>query len=294
MKTGKPKNLFSDDKHQSEHCSAEQEIATPCDKLRLPDKVKSPIRGIEIRHLSFAYTKKDEPVLRDLSLILQPGEVVNILGPNGCGKTTLLRAILGFLPTPAGSIFVDGTDIKNMKRRNLARKLAYVPQIHSGVFNYSALEVVLMGRTADSPWLHYRAVDIERARKALEKVRVDHLAERSYLQLSGGERQLVLIARALAQNSEFLIMDEPVSGLDYGNQFHLLTVIRELARQGLSIVLTTHHPEQAVYLGGRALLMKKGRLSADGPAGEIITSSVICDLYGLPPEILAQARMAAC
>ncbi len=249
---------------------------------------------IEVRRLSFAYAKKAPPVLREVSLTIQAGEVINILGPNGCGKTTLLRALLGFLPSPPGSIFVDGADLGTLPRRELARKLAYVPQIHNGIFNYTALEVVLMGRTAHSPWLHFRQVDHDLARASLAKVRVEHLAERSYLQLSGGERQLVLIARALAQKSEFLIMDEPVSGLDYGNQFHLLTVIRDLAAQGLSIVLTTHHPEQAVFLGGRAVLLKEGRLSADGPAGEIITSAMICDLYGLDPEMLAQARLAAC
>ncbi|MDR0881059.1 MAG: ABC transporter ATP-binding protein [Candidatus Adiutrix sp.] len=247
---------------------------------------------IEVRDLYFAYAPKEPPVLRGLSLRIETGEVVNILGPNGCGKTTLLRAMLGFLPTPPGTVFIGGAEIHTLKRRDLARRLAYVPQIHGGVFNYSVLEVVLMGRTALSPWLGFSPVDQDRALAALNKVRIARLAGRPYLQLSGGERQLVLIARALAQNGRFLIMDEPVSGLDYGNQFHLLTVIRELAEQGLSIVLTTHHPEQAVFLGGRSLLLKDGQLRADGPSREVITAPAVCALYDLSPEMLAQARRA--
>ena len=241
---------------------------------------------IEIRDLHFAYAA-GRPVLNGLSLSIRPGEVVNILGPNGCGKTTLLKLMLGFLEAPAGSVLVEGRDIRAYARRELARRLAYVPQSHSGVFNYAALDMVLMGRTSSSPWLRFRDEDYGRARAALERVRIGHLADRPYLHLSGGERQLVLIARALAQNSSFLIMDEPVSGLDYGNQFHLLKVIRELAGEGgPGFILTTHHPEQAVYLGGRALLIKNGLLTADGPATEIINGPSVSELYNLPPDFL--------
>ena len=247
---------------------------------------------IGIQGLHFSYSGEGE-VLKGLSLDIRPGEVVNILGPNGCGKTTLLKLILGFLPASAGSIFIGGLDIGQLSRRELARQLAYVPQSHNGVFNYSVLEMVLMGRTSASPWLRFSPDDRIRAEEALERVRISHLAGRRYLHLSGGERQLVLIARALAQNSIFLIMDEPVSGLDYGNQFHLLKVIRELADAGgPGFILTTHHPEQAVFLGGRALLIKNGLLTADGPAREIVSGRAVCDLYGLPPEFLNRPSLS--
>ncbi|MDR1045489.1 MAG: ABC transporter ATP-binding protein [Candidatus Adiutrix sp.] len=239
---------------------------------------------IEVRDLHFAYAAGGE-VLKGLTLSFGAGEVVNILGPNGCGKTTLLKLMLGFLPAPPGSVLVEGRDIRGYGRRELARRLAYVPQAHHGVFNYTALDMVLMGRTAASPWLRFSDDDQRRAGAALERVRISHLAGRHYLQLSGGERQLVLIARALAQNSAFLIMDEPAGGLDYGHQFHLLKLIRELADDGgPGFVLTTHHPEQAVYLGGRALMIKAGLLTADGPAAEIIDGRAVRDLYDLPPE----------
>jgi ABC-type cobalamin/Fe3+-siderophores transport systems, ATPase components len=247
---------------------------------------------IEVRNLSFRYLG-GPPVLEGVTLAIPRGEVVNILGPNGSGKTTLLKLILGFMPVPPETVFVDSRPIGSVKRKDLARLLAYVPQSHAGVFHYKAQEVVLMGRTAASPWLRFSAADYKRAGEVLEKVRISHLADRSYLRLSGGERQLVLIARALAQESAYLIMDEPVTGLDYGNQFHLLSVIRELAESGLSIVLTTHHPEQAVFLGGRALMFKEGRLVADGPADGVITAASICDLYGLPPGVFPQSAATA-
>ncbi len=243
---------------------------------------------IRIRELSFAYHKQ-RPVLNGISLDITRGEVVNVLGPNGCGKSTLLKAMLGFLKLRPGMITLDDAPLETIHRIDLARKLAYVPQLHNGVFHYTALDMVLMGRTMENPWRRFSAADYARAGAALERVRLGHLAERSYLELSGGERQLVLIARALAQNSAFLIMDEPVSGLDYGNQFHLLQVIHELSREGYSIILTTHHPEQAVFLGGRAILLHEGRVRADGPAREVITSEQVCALYNLPDGALRRA-----
>jgi iron complex transport system ATP-binding protein len=245
---------------------------------------------IEIRDLTLGY-HKSPPVLKALSLCIGKGEVVSILGPNGCGKTTLLRALLRFLPAPPGRLDLDGRPLEKITRRDLARRLAYVPQHHHGVFNFPALDVVLMGRTAASPRLRFSAKDYDLARAALERVRLGHLAKRSYLELSGGERQLVLIARALAQNCAGLIMDEPASSLDYGNQFHLLDLIGELSADGPAIILTTHQPEQAVYLGGRAVLLEDGRLIADGPAKSVITPGRVRDLYRLPEKAGAWLRL---
>jgi iron complex transport system ATP-binding protein len=244
---------------------------------------------IEIHDLTLGY-RKNTPVLKNVSLAIGPGEAVNILGPNGCGKTTLLKAMLGFLPVPPECLFLDGRPIEKMKRSDLARRLAYVPQSHHGVFPYTAREVVLMGRTIHSPWLRFSPEDHQQTQAALAKVRMSRLADRSYLELSGGERQLILIARALAQNCSYVIMDEPVGGLDYGHQFHMLDIIKDLAAAGPAIVLTTHHPEQAVFLGGRALLIKEGRLIADGPAEEIVTRPRVCDLYGLTDDALNRVR----
>jgi len=238
---------------------------------------------IEIIKLNAGYPKAPS-VLKDFSLSVKAGEVVNILGPNGSGKTTLLKALLRFLPAPPGSILLEGRPLEKIRRRELAGRLAYVPQQHHGVFHYPVLEVVLMGRTAASPWLRFSAEDRGRAVAALERVRLGPLAHKSYLELSSGQRRLVLIARALAQEAAALIMDEPVSGLDYGNQFRLLDLIGELSAGGPAVILTTHHPEQALYLGGRAVLMENGRLIADGPARGVITREMVRYLYDLPDK----------
>ncbi|MDL2321490.1 ABC transporter ATP-binding protein [Desulfosarcina sp. OttesenSCG-928-B08] len=236
---------------------------------------------IRIDHLSFAY-EKYRPVLHDISLCLPAGEIVSILGPNGCGKSTLLKIILGFLQVKRGMVFLDDRDICDLTEKQLHKRLSYVPQMHSGTFNYQVLDVVLMGRTTESPWYRFRSEDYDIARAALKQVRMERHARRPYLHLSGGERQLVLIARSLAQGGVFFIMDEPVSGLDYGNQFHLLQTLKDLSGRGVSFILTTHHPQHALYLGGRALLLKSGKIIADGASTDVITRERICELYQLP------------
>ena len=245
---------------------------------------------IEVRDLTLGYFDAP-PVLQQVCLRVGKGEVVNVLGPNGCGKTTLLRAILGFLPVPSHSIFLSGRPQEKILRSEVARILAYVPQIHAGVFAYRVLDVVLMGRTARSPWLRFSAEDVDKAMHALEQIRMADYARKSYLELSGGQRQLVLIARALCQQCSALVMDEPVTGLDYGNQFRLLELIGELSNSGPAIMLTTHHPEQAVYLGGRAILLKEGRVVANGPVSSTVTAVQIKDLYNLPPKAQRWMRL---
>jgi iron complex transport system ATP-binding protein len=236
---------------------------------------------IDIKNLNLGYPKTPS-VLKDFSMSVKAGEIINILGPNGCGKTTLLKALLRFLPAPPGCISLEGRPLEKIRRRELAGRLAYVPQHHHGVFPYPVLDVVLMGRTAASPWLRFSVEDRRRARAALDRVRLGRLAGKSYLELSSGERRMVLIARALAQDCAALIMDEPVSALDYGNQFRLLELIGELSSGGPAVILTTHHPEQALYLGGRAVMMSGGRLIADGPARAVITQEMVRYLYDLP------------
>ena len=240
---------------------------------------------IDVGNLSFSYSK-DTPVLKNISFKADKGEILNILGPNGCGKSTLIKIILGFLPVEKGMVSIDGRDVNDITRKEAAKKLSYVPQQHRGVFSYPVLDVVLMGRLSQSPWYKYTGEDYEAARAALEKVKIEKYAERSYLHLSGGERQLVLIARALAQKSSYFIMDEPVTGLDYGNQFRLLQTVKELSEGGLTFILTTHHPEHAVFLGGRALLIKEGALIGDGEPYKVITTNCICNLYNMPREMV--------
>ncbi|MDR3325505.1 MAG: ABC transporter ATP-binding protein [Spirochaetaceae bacterium] len=240
---------------------------------------------IEVKDLVFGYGKR-RTVLNGVNFSAGRGEVVSILGPNGCGKSTLLKVLLGFFAAGRGMVCVDGVDVRAVRRRQMARIFSYVPQSHNGVFSYSALDVVLMGRTNGVGWHRYGKADHEAARRALETLRIAGFADRLYLHLSGGERQLVLIARALAQGAQYIVMDEPASGLDYGNQYVLLEAIQRLSCAGHSILLTTHCPEHARFLGGRALLMKEGRVIADGDADAVIHRASIGALYGMSAELL--------
>jgi iron complex transport system ATP-binding protein len=240
---------------------------------------------IVVKDLVFGYAK-NRAVLNGVNFTAGKGEIVSILGPNGCGKSTLLKLLLKFFPAGRGMVSVGGADVRDLARAELARIFSYVPQAHNGVFSYSVLDVVLMGRTNGGRWYRYGKNDYAAAREALETLHIAGFSDRLYLHLSGGERQLVLIARALAQRSEYIIMDEPASGLDYGNQYILLDLIKKLAAGGHSILLTTHYPEHARFLGGRALLMKDGRIIADGRTDAVIRRESVRTLYNMSEELL--------
>ncbi|MDR1394772.1 MAG: ABC transporter ATP-binding protein [Deltaproteobacteria bacterium] len=243
---------------------------------------------IDIRQLNFSY-RPGSPVLAGISACLRKGQVVSVLGPNGCGKTTLLKAVLGFLPVSCRTIFIDEKPLESFSRPALARILAYVPQSHGSVFAYQVRDMVLMGRTGCRRFGGFSAKDQQKAQEALDLVRISHLARRSFPELSGGQQQLVIIARALAQDSSFIFMDEPTSGLDLANQTLVLKTMKKLHEErGLSFLMTTHHPEQAVYLGGQVLMMKAGQVKAAGEARKLTTARMVEELYDLSPGLLTE------
>jgi iron complex transport system ATP-binding protein len=234
---------------------------------------------LEIERVRFGYGR-GPVVLDDVSFALGAGDVLWLLGPNGSGKTTLLRCVLGLLRPTTGSIRVGGRDVSALAPAELARAMAYVPQSSPAVFPFVGFDVVLMGR---SPYLRFMAGptadDRERALAAMAELGIDDLAERRFDELSGGERQMVLIARALAQGSRLLVMDEPCAGLDYGNQVRILTTIRTLARQGYGIVLSSHVADHALLIGNRVALLQRGRMRGPGSPKEIITAAALSALY---------------
>ena len=251
--------------------------------------------SIEVRHLSFSYGSRQ--VLRDVSFSVGKGRLLSVLGPNGVGKSTLFRCILGLLHGFQGEITVDGTAVSTLGARELARKVAYIPQSNYPAFQYSVFDMVLMGTTAQSrgfspPGPNQEAAALE----ALERLDISHLADRSYTRLSGGERQLVLIARALAQQSTVLLMDEPTANLDYGNQIRVLTKVRALADAGYTIVQSTHNPEQSYLFSHQILAMKDGQVLAHGAPGEVMNEDLIKALYGIDAEVvpLRDGRMRVC
>ena len=228
------------------------------------------------------------PLLLDgVSFALEAGQSLCLLGPNGTGKTTLLRCLLGLERVARGRIELCGRDLASLSPAESARLVAYVPQDTSTVFAFQAFDVVLMGR---SPHLAFMASPTPEDRRlalaAMARLGIGHLAERSFLELSGGERQMVLVARALAQGSTVLVMDEPCAGLDIGNQVRIIRVIRQLTHEGYSILMTTHLPDHAFAVGGRVALLKDGRLAGPAAPETLLDAAALAALYDTPIDVI--------
>lgn len=230
------------------------------------------------------------PVLQHVSLSVATGEIVCLLGPNGVGKTTLFKTLLGFLPPIAGSIDVDGQPRDELNRREFAQKVAYVPQNHEPPFPFSVLDIVLTGCVSrlgvfDSP----KKADRDRAEAVLDELGISHLRDRSYTEISGGEQQMTLIARSLMQNSNILMMDEPTAALDFGNQVSVLTCIRRMAQQGHGVIMTTHNPDHAFLCGSKTVLITRDGNVLTGSVEDIVTEENLHRAYGIDVK-LTEAR----
>lgn len=239
---------------------------------------------LEVKNVSFSYG--EHQVLKDVSFKAETGHLVSVLGPNGVGKSTLFRCMLGLLKTYTGHITVDGKDTRNMGARELARHVAYVPQSHYPAFNYTVLDMVLMGTSSrTSPFSPPRGKEIKAAMEALERMGMAEFAHRDYTHISGGERQMVLIARALAQNAKVLMMDEPTANLDYGNQMRVMEQVRKLTGEGYTILQSTHNPDQAYLFSHQILAIQNGQVIADGPPNQVVDAGLIQALYGVEVEV---------
>jgi iron complex transport system ATP-binding protein len=233
---------------------------------------------------------RDRLVGTGLDVALDEGEVLALLGPNGGGKTTLLKTLLGLLPPLGGEVRFGERALAATSIRERARLLAYVPQSHVATFAFPVETVVLMGRTAHGnlfsrPTARDRAV----AASALDRFGIAHLSARPYTMISGGERQLVLLARALAQEPRFIVLDEPTASLDFGNQGKVMREIRALAASGHGVLFTTHDPNQALRLADRAFLLRAGARVTDGPVSSVLTKQNLEALYGAPVRVLTDA-----
>jgi iron complex transport system ATP-binding protein len=245
-------------------------------------------RGIiSLLNLRFAYDGDHRTVLNDLSLEIPPGAVTAILGPNGAGKTTLLHVILGLLPPRAGQVLLDGRAQVDLSRREMSRLIGLVPQAEFIPFDFSVLEYVLLGR---SPYLGMLEMpgdeDYRIALEALQTLGLADLQQRAVTELSGGERQMVMLARTLAQQPRILLLDEPTSHLDLSNKGRLLRVLRQLAERGVTVIFTTHDPEAAISIARYLIMMRAGRTLASGLLGDVLTTDNLQTTYGTPVHLV--------
>ncbi len=240
---------------------------------------------LELKDVTCGYGNK--PVVHQVSLPVDAGEVLYLLGPNGSGKTTLFKTILGLLKLQSGDILVGGENIRNLSRTQIAKVMGYIPQAHNPPFPYQVLDVVLMGRTAHlGPFASPSDKDMQIAEEAIDTLNISHLRDKIYTQISGGERQLVLIARALAQQPQVLIMDEPTSNLDFGNQMMVLKQVRQLAGLGLAVIMSSHFPGHALLNATKVLLLNKGKTFGPGRPEETVTEESLKELFGVDAKII--------
>jgi iron complex transport system ATP-binding protein len=242
-------------------------------------------RGLEVEGLAFSYPRQD-PVLTEVSFAVRPGQVCCLLGPNGAGKTSLIRCLVGLARPGSGTVRINGDDVTNISPPQLARRVAYLAQTVEAAFAFTVSDVVATGRTA---YVRFGrtpdAADLRVAYAALEQVGIGHLAHRPFNRLSGGERQLCGIARALAQETPVVIFDEPTSALDYGNQVRVLEIVRGLADAGKAVLMTSHAPNQALEACHAVVLLHRGRVLAAGEPAAVIDGPTLSTLYGVPVSV---------
>lgn len=233
---------------------------------------------LSVRGLTFAYG--EHRVLDGVDLDLRPGELCALFGPNGSGKSTLYRCLLGHL-RHGGTVTLDGVDLGRLGPAEVARRVSYVPQQHSNPFPFTVLDMVLMGRTPHLGGVFGpRPADVAVCEGVLDQVGLADQRDRLYHTLSGGQRQLVLIARALAQDCGVLLLDEPTASLDFGNQMWVWRTVRELSRSGRAVLVCTHEPNHVRWFCDRAVALgRAGRLVADGPPAEVVTTDLVTALY---------------
>ena len=233
----------------------------------------------EVKGLQYAYPNGHH-VVNDATFTLDDGEILTILGPNGAGKSTLFNCLANIRRPTGGEILLGGKPMNSLSVREVARLIGYVQQTHIPVFDYTVIYFVMMGRAAEvGMFSKPKEKDRQIAMEALETLGIAHLAEQPYTEISGGERQLALIARALTQQPKAILLDEPTSHLDFGRSTLILELVWALKEKGYSVIMTTHDPNHAILLGGKAALLDREGILHVGPANEIVTEEHLRPLY---------------
>jgi len=248
---------------------------------------------LEIKNGIFGYPNKH--ILADINFELNTGEIVCVLGKNGAGKTTLFKSMLGVLKPLSGSILLNGKPIEHWNRPQFSRLVGYIPQARSLPFPFTVMDVVLFGRTAHmsafgSPGKKDRIL----AEECLELLNITHLKNRTFTHLSGGEQQLVIIARALAQQPSFLIMDEPTSSLDFGNQIKIIRQVNALKNNSLGIIMATHSPDHAFMCDANVAIIHEGKLWKTGHSNDVVTEEILKEIYGVDVKVRSLGNKPEC
>ena len=242
---------------------------------------------LEVRDFTCGYDP-DHPVQRYLNFTVESGQVCCILGPNGCGKSTLFKSMLGLLPPLGGVVLADNSDISKWSAKKLASRIAFVPQTFDAMqFPFKVYEIVQMGRLNRIGLLGKpKGEDVLAAEEALEACGIYHLRDEIHSEISGGELQLVMIARALTQKPQLLILDEPTAALDYGNAVRVISKVRNLARDGYAVLMTTHSPDHAFMCNSQVVLLRKDELPICGQAQDVITDRNMRRAYGVNIKVV--------
>lgn len=241
---------------------------------------------LEVTNGGFSYPKSQRIILNDISFTLNPGDVLAILGPNGAGKTTLLRCMLGFLKWKTGDAYIDGEAISHIPQRRLWQRISYVPQARQAPVAYTVEEMILLGRAGEiRSFSTPKKEDMEAVNCAIQRTKLEAIRHRSCTELSGGEYQMVLIARALASDPELIVFDEPESNLDFQNQLLVLNLISQLSCDGITCVFNTHYPAHALRWGNKALMLSKDGSYCFGNSREVVTEENIARYFGVSAVI---------
>lgn len=242
---------------------------------------------VDVKNISFSYDKDSPAVFENISFSIEKGDVLCVLGPNGTGKTTLIKCINGLHKVNEGEVYLNGTSIQNLSFRDISRTVGYIPQGHVPSFPFTVFDVVLMGR---SPYVNITSSPKERDREiafnALETLGIEDLKDKSYTNLSGGERQLVFLARVLAQEPDLLILDEPTNHLDFGNQIKLLEIIEQLSKLGLAVIMSSHYPDHAFLAASKVAIMKDKGFIDFGTPDDVLSEENLKKAYGIDVKLM--------